>query len=114
MPRGKEDVARMFYCGVLGMTEIPKPPPLLMRGGVWFSSGSVLVHLGVDPEFRGATKAHPAFRCTDYAALVAHLRDCGIEVARDEHLVNGREHCYIADPFGNRLELIASAAPGCT
>ncbi len=108
MPPGKEDEARGFYGGLLGMTEIPKPPPLLMRGGVWFGSASVLLHLGVDPEFRGATKAHPAFRCTDYAALVERLRKSGIEIARDEHLVNGREHCYIADPFGNRLELIAS------
>jgi len=65
MPVGEEEIARRFYVGLLGMTEIPKPPELANRGGCWFASASVQVHLGVEAEFRPAKKAHPAFRCAD-------------------------------------------------
>jgi len=40
MPAGREDDARAFFLGVLGMTEVPKPPDLAKRGGCWFSSAS--------------------------------------------------------------------------
>ena len=33
MPRGREDAARSFYAGLLGMTELEKPPVLAARGG---------------------------------------------------------------------------------
>jgi hypothetical protein len=56
MPRGKEDEARSFYVDVLGLTEQPKPAELIHRGGVWLRSGDVSVHLGVDDNFRAATK----------------------------------------------------------
>jgi catechol 2,3-dioxygenase-like lactoylglutathione lyase family enzyme len=88
------------------MEEVPKPAELLTRGGVWFRSGTVVVHLGVDRDFRPAGKAHPAFRCSDYDALLKRLKESGVPVEADQHLVNGREHCYVADPFGNRIELI--------
>ena len=38
MPRGGEDAARAFYGGVLGLREVPKPPPLDTHGGCWFVS----------------------------------------------------------------------------
>src|SRR5205085_604866 len=59
MPAGGEDAARAFYGGVLGMTEVPKPATLASRAGVWFRSGAVRVHLGVEPGFAPAKKAHP-------------------------------------------------------
>ncbi len=70
MPVGEEEIARRFYVGLLGMTEIPKPPELAKRGGCWFASASVQVHLGMEAEFRPAKKAHPAFRCADYDAMI--------------------------------------------
>jgi catechol 2,3-dioxygenase-like lactoylglutathione lyase family enzyme len=109
MPRGSEAQARTFYAGVLGMSELPKPPELRERGGVWFQSGNVFVHLGVADDFHPATKAHPAFRCTAYDALIERLRAHGIAIALDDRLLDGRAHCYIADPFGNRIELIDAA-----
>ena len=74
MPVGEEETARRFYAGLLGMTEIPKPPELAKRGGCWFASGRVQVHLGVEGEFRPAKKAHPAFSCGEYEALISGLR----------------------------------------
>ena len=105
MPPGREDEARAFYGGLLGMEEVPKPPALAARGGVWFRSGEAQVHLGVEADFRSARKAHPALRVQGLATLVVRLRAAGIEVIDDEALP-GHERVYVADPFGNRLELL--------
>ena len=74
MPTGEEDRARAFYCTPLGMTELPKPQELVKRGGCWFGSGSVQLHLGTEADFRPTKRAHPGLRCADYDALIAHLR----------------------------------------
>jgi len=107
MPAGGEETARSFYCSLLGMTEVPKPPELAKRGGCWFASGGVQIHLGVEPDFRAARKAHPALRCSDYYALVARLRASGAEVTTDDS-IPGIRRCHVSDPFGNRIELIRS------
>ncbi len=105
MPAGEEAAARVFYRDLLGMTEITKPPELAKRGGCWFASGPVQIHLGVEQEFRPAKKAHPALRCCDYDALTAKLRAAGVAVEPDDNNP-GVTRCYIHDPFGNRIELI--------
>lgn len=107
MPAGQEYEARRFYGEVPGLDEVAKPEALAQRGGAWFRSGGVTLHL-VDADFRAAKKAHPAFRCTDYAELLAHLAERGVTIVADDIPFEGRAHYYIADPFGNRLELIAA------
>ena len=105
MPAGKEDQARLFYCDLLGMTEIAKPPELAKRGGCWFSSGTVQIHLGVESNFIPAKKAHPGLLCQDYQATGAKLRAAGISV--DEAVdIPGVQRAHIHDCFGNRIELI--------
>jgi catechol 2,3-dioxygenase-like lactoylglutathione lyase family enzyme len=106
MPAGEEEKARAFYRDLLGMAEIPKPPELARRGGCWFQSGGVQLHLGVEADFRAAKKAHPALRCRDYRALTARLRQAGFEVKEDEN-ISGVRRGHVFDPFGNRIELIA-------
>jgi catechol 2,3-dioxygenase-like lactoylglutathione lyase family enzyme len=106
MPAGEEVRARAFYCRLLGMTEIPKPQQLVKRGGCWFGSGSVQLHLGVEANFRPAKKAHPGLRCADYDALIERLRTAGVEVKEDES-IPGVRRCHVCDPFGNRIELIS-------
>ncbi len=108
MPAGQEHRARAFYVEILGLEELPKPPGLAQRGGAWFRSNGIMLHLGVDVDFRPAKKAHPAFRCVDYDALLARIRERGVAVTFDNIPFEGKAHCYIADPFGNRLELISS------
>jgi catechol 2,3-dioxygenase-like lactoylglutathione lyase family enzyme len=105
MPAGREDDARAFYEGLLGIPEQPKPPHLAARGGCWFESDTVKLHLGVDADFRPARKAHPALRVRDLPALVATLRAAGVELVDDEPL-EGYDRVYASDPFGNRLELL--------
>lgn len=106
MPTGGEGRARSFYCDLLGMEEVAKPPELAKRGGCWFAIGTVQIHLGVESDFRAAKKAHPGLRCRDYAALVSRLRVAGIDIAEDENIPEVRR-CHVGDPFVNRIELIA-------
>src|SRR5580698_1096225 len=105
MPAGEEEKARGFYKSLLGMNEVSKPAELATRGGCWFESGGVQLHLGVESDFRPAKKAHPALRCRDYAALVRRLRDAGVELSEPDD-IPGVRRCHVHDPFGNRLELI--------
>ena len=71
-PAGSEPALRSFYVGVLGLTELPKPPVLAARGGCWFAmaDGSEL-HLGVEADFRPARKAHPGLLWPALDALAA-------------------------------------------
>lgn len=105
MPAGREAEGEAFYAGVLGMAVVPKPEPLAARGGRWFDGGAVVLHLGVDPAFRPATKAHPAIVVEDLDDLIARLAAAGVPVRWDTELPGSRR-CYADDPFGNRLELI--------
>jgi catechol 2,3-dioxygenase-like lactoylglutathione lyase family enzyme len=105
MPAGQEDAARRFYAGLLAIPAVPKPPDLARRGGVWFEAGPVKIHLGIDPDFRPARKAHPGLLVRDLASLVHKLRDAGVEIVEAEP-VPGYTHLYAADPFGNRVELM--------
>ncbi len=107
MPAGGEARARAFYAGLLGISEVAKPARLAARGGCWFVQDGVAVHLGVTEDFVPARKAHPAFVVDDLPALVARLEAGGCVVVRDEALT-GVARVFVADPFGNRIELMAA------
>jgi catechol 2,3-dioxygenase-like lactoylglutathione lyase family enzyme len=111
MPPGKEEDARRFYRDLLGMTEVPKPSELAQRGGCWFESGGVQIHLGVEEDFRSAQRAHPALRCGDYGMLLQRLRAANVEVHKAAE-IPGVMRCHIYDCFGNRIELISSELIG--
>lgn len=109
MPRGREAEARAFYGGLLGLRELTKPPHLAVRGGVWFALGTQQLHLGVDAEFQPARKAHPAFLVRNLRNLREKLEENGFNPYEDEPLA-GYDRCYVADPFGNRVELMEQVA----
>ena len=111
MPADGETAARAFYIGVLSLAEVTKPPQLAGRGGVWFATGGVVVHLSVDHDFRPAGRAHPAFVVADLPELRARLGEAGFDVTEDDSGLPV-ERCYVADPFGNRIELVAAASAG--
>jgi catechol 2,3-dioxygenase-like lactoylglutathione lyase family enzyme len=104
-PPGCEPAARAFYGELLGLREIRKPEPLAQRGGVWFELGSHELHVGVDPEFRPARKAHPALTATHIDELASRLVAAGAIVDWNDD-INGVRRFYTADPFGNRLEIV--------
>jgi catechol 2,3-dioxygenase-like lactoylglutathione lyase family enzyme len=105
MPADGEGQARRFYGGLLGLTEVPKPPHLVPRGGCWFRGNGVELHLGVEQPFNPARKAHPALLVDDLAGLRTRLVDAGVPAADDTQL-EGFTRFYAEDPFGNRLEFL--------
>jgi diguanylate cyclase (GGDEF)-like protein/PAS domain S-box-containing protein len=112
MPGGEEAerAAEHFYVGVLGLERVTKPPALAARGGCWFEGPSVRVHLGVDGEFRPATKAHPAIMVDDLDVLCQRIVAAGGEVRPADGLP-GVARIHTDDPFGNRIELIQAVGP---
>ncbi len=110
MPAGREADARAFYAGLLGLSEVEKPASLAGRGGCWFDGGAVKVHLGVDPDFHPAARAHPAFLIDDVKTLERKAIAAGATVKRDVAL-EGYERIHVFDPFGNRIELMQQVAP---
>ena len=110
MPRGREDEARAFFVGILGMTERPKPPDMAKRGGAWFFSGTAEVHLGVEDDFRPARKAHPALLVADLASLMEKCAAAGFEIVAADPLAGFTRRAFATDPFGNRIELLEPAA----
>ena len=113
-PPGCEEAARSFYGGLLGLPEIDKPEPMRASGGAWFAVGAQQLHVGVEQDFSPATKAHPALALgeAELDALAARLESAGSPVDWDDRYPGVRRF-YTADPFGNRVELLAgAAAPG--
>jgi catechol 2,3-dioxygenase-like lactoylglutathione lyase family enzyme len=106
-PAGSEDEARRFYGELLGLPEVPKPPVLQARGGVWFACGADQLHVGISEQFTPADKAHPALqvRLADLDRLAARLEQAGASVRWDE-AIPGTRRFYTADPWGNRIELV--------
>ncbi|WP_432039324.1 VOC family protein [Streptomyces sp. HD1123-B1] len=104
-PPGSEAALRAYYGEVLGMTEIPKPPVLAARGGVWFQTGPVQLHLGIEQDFRPARKAHPGLRVTGIEEFAARLTERGAPVTWDGDLP-GHRRFTSEDPVGNRLEFL--------
>ncbi|WP_329457458.1 VOC family protein [Streptomyces sp. NBC_01497] len=110
-PPGAEDALRAYYGGVLGMEEEAKPPALADRGGCWFRSGGIRLHLGVEEDFRPARKAHPGLRVADIDTLAARLAAHGADITWDDALP-GHRRFHTHDPVGNRLEILEPYASG--
>jgi len=106
MPIGEEEKARAFFINILGFHEVPKPAELAKRGGVWFESESVQLHIGVESDFRPARKAHPAFLVDDLDALIAKAQEAGYETDTSQPPLDEYKRAHVFDPFGNRIELM--------
>lgn len=104
-PPNSESEARHFFGTVLGLTEVEKPESLKKRGGVWFEFGSYQLHIGVEPAFSPAKKAHPGFHVKNLPAFKDHLASFGISFIEDKN-ITGVERIYVDDPFGNRMEFL--------
>jgi catechol 2,3-dioxygenase-like lactoylglutathione lyase family enzyme len=109
-PEGAEDEARSFFGDTLGLGEIEKPDALRDRGGVWFRCGAQQLHVGIEPAFTPAHKAHPGLRVQPHEldALADRLRLAGAQVHWDQRrTIPGARRFHTFDPWGNRIELIA-------
>jgi catechol 2,3-dioxygenase-like lactoylglutathione lyase family enzyme len=108
IPVASEDRARAFYSGILGFTEFDKPPQMAERKSIWFVAGAVHLHLGIEPDFTPAKRAHPAFVVEGLDKILAACDRSGISSKPDTSF-NGFRRVHVFDPFGNRLELMERA-----
>ena len=76
---------------------------------MWFERGALKIHLGVESDFRPAKKAHPGLLVAGLEELLSELARAGVEVTRDTSMPEYRR-AFVADPFGNRLELLEPIA----
>lgn len=105
MPPGREDEARAFYHGILGLAERSSRRSLLRARAVGLKAETCRVHLGVEKNFIPARKAHPAFIVDDLAGMVTKAMHAGYKVTADEP-IEGYDRRHVDDPFGNPIELI--------
>lgn len=108
-PAGSEARAREFWVGLLGLEELAKPSALAARGGCWFRGFGIEIHVGIEADFRPATRAHPGLLVPELDSWAERLSEGGRPVIWDAHLP-GMRRFYSADPFGNRLEFLQRAA----
>jgi predicted enzyme related to lactoylglutathione lyase len=105
IPVASGDRARAFYSGILGFIEVPKPAEMAERKSIWFVAGGVNLHLGLEPDFHAAKRAHPAFVVTGLDAILDACERAGLPTKPDTSF-NGLRRVHVFDPFGNRLELM--------
>jgi catechol 2,3-dioxygenase-like lactoylglutathione lyase family enzyme len=109
IPIASETRARAFYSGILGFTEVEKPPQMAGRKSIWFVAGAVNLHLGIELDFTAAKRAHPAFVVEGLDGILAACEHAGITTKPDTSF-NGFRRVHVFDPFGNRLELMERSA----
>ena len=62
IPTGSKAQERVFYCGVLGLSEVPKPDALKQHGSFWIRLGDNEVHIRTEDDVnRGQTNGHFAY-----------------------------------------------------
>ena len=104
IPHGKEEEARSFYSGILGLQEIEKPGSLKPNGGLWYHIADIQLHIGVE-KTEGRSKRHPAFEIEKADEVKQYLIYKGIKV-KEETPVPGQKRFSFLDPFNNRVELL--------
>jgi len=112
IPLNAEDEARAFYCGVLGLIEIPKPESLAGRGGFWLELEGFQIHFGAeDGVDRGRTRSHVAYLVTELDSWRDKLTSAGCHII-DGIPIPGYRRFEFRDPFDNRVEFLERAFLG--
>ena len=106
IPVGEEEIAREFYCGVLGFREIKKPDSLAGRGGFWLELDGIQIHFGAESGVdRAKTKGHVAYLVTDLNQWRQKLSEVGFTLTNGIPIPN-YERFEFRDPFDNRIEFM--------
>lgn len=105
MPAGWEDLAREFYVDVLGLSEQPTLDRQSKRDGIWFTSGTLELHLRIDRDFRAADEAPPGLLVDGVEELATKCAAAGYAIYTGES-IKGYKHAIVSDPFGNQIRLL--------
>jgi catechol 2,3-dioxygenase-like lactoylglutathione lyase family enzyme len=93
-----------FY-ELLGFRHV-EPPPSLRERAAWVERHATQVHLMLVDDPATLPEGHAAVVVDDYDATLAALRDAGHQPdPRAEHW--GSPRCFVRDPAGNRVEVMA-------
>lgn len=109
IPTGAEAEARRFWRDIMGLQEIEKPDSLRARGGLWLQAGNQELHLGIE-DGTTRSRAHVAWLMPDLDYWRERLQAAGVETETGIP-IPGYDRFEFRDPFGNRVELIASTSP---
>ena len=105
VPPELEEVTKHFYGGVLGLTQVPKPPTS-RQSGAWYQIGSNQLHLSVDAKENGArSSGHVCFAVSDLTEAEQRFRDAAVEIIADPQPNPNSPRFYVRDPGGNLLEI---------
>ena len=106
IPKGAEEKAKQFYCGILGLNEKEKPDSLKRRGGFWLEAGKIDIHVGIeDGVDRYKTKAHIAYEVDNLAYWRNKLEKNQIKIT-EAIPIPKYDRLEFRNPFGNRVEMI--------
>src|SRR5437660_10209 len=101
--------SRRFYRDVLGLKEIHKPRTFDFVV-LWFDLGIQHIHLLLKDRPDTISPRHFALRVTDVAAARRYFQEHDIPVAETTP-IPGADRFFIADPDGNRIEIIQWLRP---
>ncbi|MEN0006896.1 MAG: VOC family protein [Bacteroidota bacterium] len=104
IPKGQEPLARTFYLGILGLTEIEKPAYMRKNGGFWLLIGDIQLHIGTEDQIH-PSKRHPAFEIEQFKQVKTYLLEQQVRI-REDRPIPGFQRFSIFDPFDNRIELL--------
>jgi catechol 2,3-dioxygenase-like lactoylglutathione lyase family enzyme len=113
VPTDRLAEAYAFYCEVLGLTETEKPEPLKVYPGFWIQLDGLQLHVGGEDSIvnRWESGAHVSIEVDDLSERRARLEAARVPIKPMVHYP-GYDRFEFRDPFGNRMELITSVAPG--
>jgi catechol 2,3-dioxygenase-like lactoylglutathione lyase family enzyme len=101
--------SRRFYRDVLGLCEIRKPRTFDFVV-VWFDLGNQHLHLLWKDRPDTISARHFALRVADARAARDHFRRHGVAV-QEATPIPGADRFFVADPDGNRIEVIQWREP---
>jgi len=101
--------SRRFYRDVLGLKEINKPRTFDFTV-LWFDLGNHHLHLLLKDRPDTISPRHFALRVQDAAAARTYLREHGV-TTQETTPIPGADRFFIADPDGNRIEIIQWLRP---
>lgn len=115
------DACRHFYCDILGMTEVPRPPSFHFAG-TWFRKGNVELHVIREdaasqppgdtpaqptPELDIARARHHAFRVDNMDEVLKRFKEFNIEVVLGpRNRSDGIMQTYVFDPDRHLVEFV--------
>jgi glyoxylase I family protein len=101
--------SRRFYRDVLGLKEMHKPRTFDFVV-LWFDLGNQHLHLLLKDRPDTISARHFALRVDDAAAARGYFRERGL-ATQETTPIPGADRFFIADPDGNRIEIIQWQRP---